>query len=64
MAKNIEKRSRESYLAKTPEAKRRQAKGLKQRWPESSKSKEKDHLIQGSIKLTLKRALKSFLRLF
>ena len=63
MAKNIEKRSRESYLAKTPEAKRRQAKGLKQRWPESSKSKEKES-IQGSIKLTLKRALKSFLRLF
>ncbi|MBA7589303.1 hypothetical protein ES708_31385 [subsurface metagenome] len=46
MAKNIEKRSRESYLAKTPEAKRRQAKGLKQRWPESSKSKEKDLSIE------------------
>ena len=38
MVKNVKKRLKKSYRAKTLEAKRRQAEGRKQRWPESSKT--------------------------
>ncbi|GAH47801.1 unnamed protein product, partial [marine sediment metagenome] len=38
MTKNVKKRLKGSYRAKTPEAKRRQAEGRKKRWSESSKT--------------------------
>jgi len=39
MAKNVKKRPKESYRAKTPKAKKRQAERLKLRWPERLKKR-------------------------
>ena len=46
MAKKVKKRLKASYRAKTLEAKRRQAEGRKQRWPESSKTGNNDFSIR------------------
>ncbi|MBA7533318.1 hypothetical protein ES705_25553 [subsurface metagenome] len=46
MAKKVKKRLKESYRAKTPKAKKKQAEGRKQRWPESSKTGNNDFSIR------------------
>ena len=49
MAKNVNHRLKERYRVKTQEAKKRQDKGLKQRWPEKLKT-GKNGFLSGNIK--------------